>query len=270
MQQEDFSVYNGEGTPLRKAQLRMLDILKAVDTIFRRNNIHYWADAGTLLGTVRHKGFIPWDDDVDICVPGDEYSRAKEALIRELPPEYVYVDSQTDPNYFDACGRVKSVNSYIAIPDYRYQKEQGLYIDIYPMEELASIKDKYFGEKVYGKVFRHRHNSGKVATPSRLRRILTKGIACILYPFSSAIIALLRWRGKRHPNIITYGFALCTTYMPAYNPTWLLPTKELEFEGMKICVPNDYDRYLTAFYGDYMRIPPIEKRVVHSSDWKIW
>ena len=144
---EDFSRYNGVGTPLYQAQQRMLEILKVVDEIFRRNNIHYWVDAGTLLGTVRHHGFIPWDDDVDVSVPQKEYARAREVLIKELPSAYVFVDTQTDQNYFDACGRVKSVNSYVEIPEYRFQKEQGLYIDIYPIEELASIQDKYFGEK---------------------------------------------------------------------------------------------------------------------------
>ena len=66
--EEDFSKYNGEGTMLRKAQLRMVDILVAIDKVCRDNGINYWIDYGTLLGAVRHKGFIPWDDDIDICV----------------------------------------------------------------------------------------------------------------------------------------------------------------------------------------------------------
>jgi lipopolysaccharide cholinephosphotransferase len=107
---EDLRKYNPDGSELRKAQMRMLDILREVDKIFRRNNITYWVDAGTLLGTVRHHGFIPWDDDVDVSVPLKEYTKAREALIRELPSAYVYVDAKTDKNYFDSCGRVKSVN----------------------------------------------------------------------------------------------------------------------------------------------------------------
>lgn len=267
---EDLRKYNPDGSELRKAQMRMLDILREVDKIFRRNNITYWVDAGTLLGTVRHHGFIPWDDDVDVSVPLKEYTKAREALIRELPSAYVYVDAKTDKNYFDSCGRVKSVNSFVDIPEYRFQKEQGLYIDIYPMEVLASIKDKYFGEKIYGKVFRHSHNSGKVVTSSKIRRFITKSFAVLAYPFASAIIAFLRWRGERHPNIMTYGFALCSTSYPSYNPSWILPTSELEFEGLKVCVPGDYNSFLKEFYGDYMQIPPKEKRVVHSNKWKIW
>lgn len=267
---EDFSRYNGVGTPLYQAQQRMLEILKVLDEIFRRNNIHYWIDAGTLLGAVRHKGYIPWDDDVDVAILRKEYAKAREALMRELPPEFRFVDAQTDSNYFDSCGRVKSVNSHVDIPEYRFQKEQGLYIDIYPMEELANIRHKYFGEKIYGKLFRHRHNSGKVVTSSRMRRLITKSVAVLLYPFASAIIALIRHYGAKHPNIVTYGFALCTTSYPAYNPSWILPTSELEFEGLKVQVPHDYDAYLHVFYGDYMQIPSPDKRVTHSCNWKIW
>lgn len=267
---EDFSKYNGEGTQLRKVQLRMLEILKVVDDIFRRNNIHYWIDAGTLLGAVRHKGFVPWDDDVDISVQREEYVKARDVLLKELPSDYVFVDTETDSNYFDACGRVKSVKSHIDIPEYRFQKEQGLYIDIYPMEKLASIKDKYIGEAIYGKVFRHKHNFGKAVTKSCLRRWITKGIATILYPFVSGIISVIRWRGKFHPNIMTYGFALCSTSYPAYKPSWVIPTIELEFEGLKVMAPNNFDEYLKTFYGDYMTPPLPEKRVTHSCNWTIW
>ena len=87
---EDLSRYNPEGSTLRKAQLRMLDILVAIDKICRENNIKYWIDYGTLLGAVRHKGFIPWDDDIDICVLDEDYPKVREAMIRELPNNFVF------------------------------------------------------------------------------------------------------------------------------------------------------------------------------------
>lgn len=269
MQQEDFSKYNGEGTPLRKAQCRMLEMLKEVDAICRRNHIDYWIDAGTLLGAVRHGGFIPWDDDVDVCVLRKDYPRAREVLMKELPDAYKFVDWTTDSNYFDACGRVKSVNSHVDIPDYRYQKEQGVYIDVFPMEELASMRDKYVGELLFGKIFRHYHNSGKAVTKSPVRRWITKVYSTVCYPLVYGIISLMRKHGAKRPNRITYGFALCTVY-PEYEPQWIFPTKDIVFEGVTVRAPHDEHKYLTTFYGNYMQIPPENKRITHSHNWEIW
>ena len=82
---EDFSRYNGEGTKLRRLQLRQFEMLKCLDAICRKNNISYWIDFGTLLGAVRHQDFIPWDDDVDISVLEEDYGRLRDVLKKELP-----------------------------------------------------------------------------------------------------------------------------------------------------------------------------------------
>ena len=267
MQQEDFSKYNGEGTPLRNAQLRMVEILKEIDDIFRRNNIDYWIDAGTLLGAVRHGGFIPWDDDIDISILREDYVRAREVLQNELPPSMVFVDWTTDKNFYDACGRVKLKNTKVNVAHFSTQKEQGLWVDIFPMETLASYKEKLWGERIFGKVFRHAHNEGLVAKKSRLAYWITHIIALFLYPISYSIISIFRWRGKKHRNIITYGYALCTVY-PKHQINWIFPTQDIQFENIIVRAPHDYDSYLTEFYGDYMQIPPVEKRVMHYTEWE--
>ena len=121
--EEDFSKYNGEGTDLRKAQLRMLDILIEVDKVCRKHQIPYWIDFGTLLGAVRHRGFIPWDDDIDICVLNEYYGVLRQALIDELPGQYAFQDSKTDPNAFFYYGRVRDKNSYCYYPHFVKLKE---------------------------------------------------------------------------------------------------------------------------------------------------
>ena len=87
---EDFSVYNGENTILRKAQLRMLEILVQVSSICDKHAIPYWIDYGTLLGAVRHNGFIPWDDDLDISILKKDYTKLSKVLQKELPLNLVF------------------------------------------------------------------------------------------------------------------------------------------------------------------------------------
>lgn len=267
MQQEDFSKYNGEGTQLRAAQLRIVEMLKIVDNICRKHHIDYWIDAGTLLGAVRHKGFIPWDEDVDIAVKREDYKRLREILQKELPNYLVFVDWTTDKNFYDACGRVKWHNTYVDIPLYRFQKEQGLWLDIFPMESLKTYREKVWGERIFGKVFRHAHNEGKAVKSSRWFYWLTHVIALLLYPFSYLIISIFRWRGRRKTNIITYGFALCTVY-PKHKEEWIFPTTDIQFEDAIVRAPHDYDKYLTEFYGNYMQLPPVEKRIPYFTSWK--
>ena len=82
---DDFSKFNGEGTVLRKAQMREVAILQEVDKICRKHDIKYWIDFGTLLGAVRHGGFIPWDDDLDISMLSSDYQKFMEVAPQELP-----------------------------------------------------------------------------------------------------------------------------------------------------------------------------------------
>ena len=95
---EDLSRYNPEGSTLRKAQLRMLSILIEVDKICRKHKIDYFVDSGTLLGAVRHGGFIPWDDDLDIAIRREDLPRLRKALQEELPSDMCYQDWTTEEN----------------------------------------------------------------------------------------------------------------------------------------------------------------------------
>ena len=267
---EDLSKYNPEESTLRKAQLCMLDILIEIDKICRKHNIEYWADSGTLLGAIRHKGFIPWDDDVDIAVRREDYMRLRDILQSELPKNMVFVDWTTDKNYFDACGRVKMRNSRVDVDAFRYQKEQGIWVDIFPMETLALYQEKVIGEFLYGKVFRHAHNSGLATKKSRLAYWVTHSIAILLYPLSYLFISVFRWHGRKKKKFITYGYALSTVTYPKHPINRIFPTQDIEFENHFIRAPHDIDSYLKDLYGDYMQIPPKDKRVTHSKKWEIW
>ena len=94
---EDYSIYNGEGTPLRTAQKKMLEVLLEFDRVCKKNGLVYWIDFGTLLGAVRHGGFIPWDDDIDLSMPPEDYRRFKEIAPGELGEDFVLQTEETEP-----------------------------------------------------------------------------------------------------------------------------------------------------------------------------
>ncbi|MDL2252293.1 LicD family protein [Odoribacter sp. OttesenSCG-928-J03] len=262
--EEDFSDYNGDGTTLRKAQLRLLDMLVAIDQICRKHHIPYWLDFGTLLGAVRHKGFIPWDDDLDIAIHRKDYRRLRKYLIKELPENYFYSDWTTDKYHFDDYGRVKDKNSSFPYPMFRKQKVQGLSLDIFTISEVPSAGLRTLVNFFYKRVFREVHRYGAVAYKSSLRRVLNIMIAYLLFPFVylmkyiNRFLAIFRIR-----KIVSYDY-FTKTY--THSKKDIFPLQEIEFEGKQFFVPFNTDAYLRDLYGDnYMQPPPMEKRTFHVS-----
>lgn len=133
---EKISNYNTDGTMLRKQQERMFEMLCVIDDICVKNEINYWLSGGTLLGAVRHGGFIPWDDDLDIQLMKDDYNKLLGLLKTELPEQYQLQTSKTDRNYFARYAKVRDVNSLLEDSDYTLgYKYKGIFIDIFSVEK---------------------------------------------------------------------------------------------------------------------------------------
>lgn len=254
---EDLRKYNPEGSTLRKAQLRMLDILLVVDQIFRKHEIDYWLDGGTLLGAVRHGGFIPWDDDLDINVRNEDIPRIREILQAELPSNMAYQDFTTDSNYTLLMAKVRDRTSIFDDPHYRKCKEQGIYIDLIPMEQVVSkrIKDKI--DFVYIRCLRGIHHYSD--------RWIERFLGYICYPFVRMATAICRaWIRivPSHQMGHAYGWL-------SYNhieEQYVFPTCDIKFEGYLVRAPHNSDKFLTALFGDYMQIPPENKRITHLAE----
>ena len=138
---EDYSRYNGEGTALRKAQIREVEILIEIDRICRKHDIKYWINFGTLLGAVRHKGFIPWDDDLDICMLSKDYKKFLEIASDELP-EWLFIQNKsTDPSYRRSICKVRDLNSFFVeqYDDFSAPYKKGIFIDIFEMIEYPKV-----------------------------------------------------------------------------------------------------------------------------------
>lgn len=251
---DNLSKYNPESSLLRKAQRRMVDILQVIDAICQKHGIPYFLDGGSLIGAVRHGGFIPWDDDLDIAVMRKDFFRLRKILQNELPDNLVYQDSTTEHDCPLLIGKVRDKNSYFE-EDYTYKlKQQGIYVDIIPMEKVPSLKWKAKLDYWYGHCFRAIHNY----TDSK-----DKFISCFVMPFAWLLVQLTRLCNRfSHSKQIAHMYG-----WKAYNGfsyEYVFPVKRMKFENIEVCVPNNPDAVLKALFGDYMQIPPKEKRFTHT------
>lgn len=250
--------YNPDGSELRRHQLRMLDLLCEVDAICKRHGIPYCLSSGTLLGAVRHGGFIPWDDDLDIELLRKDYLRLREILPKELPQTMAWQDHGTDPNYFFFYGKVRDRLSLLGETcDYdRAWRERGIYMDIFPIEAqplaLHSLSEKTVG---------HMYKIWRTRTDDRagIRKVMAifHFNRCVVFPFLRLLCRLCR------PGTYTSALGI-----PYHNPRYMeeyFPLSTLTFEGKEFPVPHDWDSVLKRFYGDYMTLPPAEKIAVHTA-----
>ena len=253
---EDLRKYNPEGSTLRKAQMRMLEILKVFDAICAKHGIEYTLDGGTLLGAVRHGGFIPWDDDLDVNVMREDLFKLRKILPKELPSNYVYQDYTTERYYPNLFGKIRDRNSYIHedASSERFQ-ERGIFIDIIPIEEIPNLKWKAKLDYWYGHSFRgiHHHKDMKDTI-----------LSWIVIPFAWPLVVLTRFINKFR-NIDQLAHIYGWGAYGGFRKKDYYPIRRMDFEGFQACVPNNPDAVLTALFGDYMKIPSEDKRIVHST-----
>ena len=152
---DGFNRFNPEGSVLRLHQMKMLRILEFVDRVCRKHGICYWLSSGTLLGAVRHGGFIPWDDDLDIEMLYRDYKRLMEVLPFELPSNLVLQTMHTDSNYVAPYAKLRETDSYISEVNNigRNYKYNGVYIDIFYIEPV-NYRMAWIASKFHGYIYR--------------------------------------------------------------------------------------------------------------------
>lgn len=249
---------------IRILQRKIIGNLEAIDAVCREHGLRYYLWAGTMLGAVRHKGFIPWDDDMDICMPRPDYEQLISHWREWLPQPYEVIAPETDPTYPYPFAKIEDASTTVLErPDFKFL--EGVYIDVFPIDGAPTDEQKRKSHFKRYKFWRHllflrgrdpfKHGKGprswfpwllhKVYSleglQNKVKGYMTK------YPYDAS------------DYVCDYDDGLRGVIEKRILGTpQVYPFEDKQFLGVE-----HYDEYLSNKYGDYMQLPPKEKQIQH-------
>lgn len=248
--------FNPDGSLLRKHQLRMLELLLALDAICKKHGIRYWLIGGTLIGAARHQGFIPWDDDMDVQMLKEDYLKLLRILPKELDETMALQCRETDENYFYQYAKLRDRRSILEENNGydRYFKERGIYIDIFPIDKHPKWMQR-LSEQTIGHVY-------KILKRKDLQEDVMMGkVRWWVHLNEHFIYPVLRTLAKITGGVYLDGLGV--PFVVERHLEDIFPLGTLDFEGHQMPVPGNYAKVLSDQYGDYMQLPDIEKVNLH-------
>lgn len=271
------------GIDIKEVQRVELGILLEFDRICKKHDINYQLYAGTLLGAIRHKGFIPWDDDIDLAILRADYDKFLSVIKDELNSKYFFQTYETDPNYINRFAKIrKNETVFMEKLVKGLDMHHGIYIDIFVYDNinLNSWKGKYqiWQLRSLDSFFKYRN---KIRYQS-----LAPGFEKNKAKFKYKVIQALPITKLRIDNFLSKLMTKFNHKETEYLANFSYPSKESlenfmmkretledsilwEFEGYNFPIPRNYDEVLRRGYGDYMQLPDKQNRVSHHNIVKI-
>lgn len=241
----------------------VINILFKIDDICRKHNLEYMIFYGTLLGAVRHKGMIPWDDDVDIVMPRKDFQKLSQILnCNEYPINFIDIDHFPDTIY--PQGKVCDKSTVMREKNFKKVKDYGAFVDVFPLDYAPNDYKKRMKEKKYLRrlilLETHCSRTGFEKSDS----IKTNFLRLIAFLLSRLITPQFLLR--KINDYVTEKSNTKTDYYRVFGGgifpvKWLSERSEIEFEGRNLFAPRNTDIVLQACFGDYMELPPEEERV---------
>lgn len=250
-----------------------LDGLKYLKLICEKNNITYYLAYGTLLGAIRHKGYIPWDDDIDIWIPRSDYFKLIEALHQDKNDDWEVVSSNVNHDYFFEWAKLSNKKTMITPARFVSGYIYGVSIDLFPLDDVEGAKSEEEVKQLMDKVrrdyfritskYRGMTNTVKSIWKHQLYKGIFKFASFVLGPYFKQIEKYNQKLKELGNGTGDYLIGSQTPLPVVFRSEWFKETIEVEFEGEKYPAPAHYEKVLTKLYGDYMQLPPVEKRVTH-------
>ena len=262
---EEYLITNEE---LREIQQKQLELICEVDRICRKNNITYCMVGGTMLGAIRHEGYIPWDDDADIGFLRTEYEKFRNACKNELNDDMFYFqDFRDTEGYRWGYGKLRRKGTQFVRFNQEFMPyEQGIAIDLMPFD---NVPDGIISKKIHQLVcYFFRKTFWSAVGRNEEKNIWKRQIYnCLFHIPQKEIIARYKNFIKRSNSKDTKQVRILTFPTPhgvyGYNREWYRELTLYKFEDMMLPGAKDFDGYLGTKYGDYMDLPPENKRKVH-------
>lgn len=263
---------------LKKVQELSVKILKELDRVCRKLDIPYVAWAGTALGAVRHQGFIPWDDDIDVAMLRSDYERFLKEAPKEINDEFEIVNMRTEPN-FVSMGTYINLKGTVFIPDFfegcKYRKPLCIEIDV--LDNMPTNKWSFKRQKmrtwIWGRLIFLSASPTPYLPFGGIRKKAVNAI-CLAVTYGMKLFRFTpqKLQAKWEKAAMKYDCqktGLVADYEDKNPEKWsaslneLFPTIDMDFDGVKIRMPHEYQTILTKNYGDYMKMPPVEERKNH-------
>lgn len=266
-----------EDIELIRLKEMLLEMMKDIHRVCEENNIRYYLVGGTLLGAIRHKGFIPWDDDIDISMPRSDYEKFIQIANEKLEDKHriEHVRSRKDFPY--SFIKVNNINTTVIEEPFKNTTYKGgIYIDIFPLD--GTYKNRILREIQYHRVEFYRQLKGVVLvapkTANKYKVVIGKILNSLIgknintNKIAIKIDKIARECDYEKSKIITNFSGAWGKRETVNKELFGKPTKYI-FEGNYFYGVEKYDKYLRCIYGNYMELPPVEKRTSRHSFYEI-
>ncbi|WP_226085932.1 LicD family protein [Mesobacillus sp. S13] len=244
--------------PLLAAQSVMTDMLYVIHQICEKHDIKYWLTDGSLLGSIRHKGFIPWDDDADIGMMREDYNKFLRIIQEELPSPYKVQSKVNQTHGLHNWLKIMYMEDFEWV-DWWGNWTKGLSIDVFPFDFVPEKYEnkKSLKEKLINRVATIRYPLSGNPLKTTIQRTINKVKIHNIYS-----------KYNKQTNIVTYGIELPYYGWAYFHVDEIFPLKKGQFGKHEFYIPNNYERYLEKLYGNYMELPKPEDRVSHMANLK--